>query len=166
AGVAAFVATAAGHDLGPDEVALAQTLHRETEGNPFFLREILHHLFDAGVLDETSGRWRVQLNLADIGIHEGVREVVGRRLSTLSPETNRTLSVAAVVGHTFSFLLLERVAGVESDELLDILDEAVEGRVIGDARDRPGSHAVSHSLLRQLLLAQMPRLRRAPLRVR
>src|SRR5438445_452306 len=64
AGVAAFVATAAGHDLGPDEVALAQTSHRETEGNPFFLREILHHLFDAGVLDETSGRWRVQLNLA------------------------------------------------------------------------------------------------------
>ena len=166
AGVAAFVATAAGHDLGPDEVALAQTLHRETEGNPFFLREILHHLFDAGVLDETSGGWRVQLNLADIGIPEGVREVVGRRLSTLSPAANRTLSVAAVVGHTFSFLLLERVAGVQPDELLDILDEAVEGRVIVEARDRPGSYAFAHALIRQVLLAELSSARRARMHVR
>ena len=160
AGVAAFVAATAGHELEPDEAALAETLHRETEGNPFFLREILQHLFESGVLDRTGGKGRVQLDLSEIGIPEGVREVVGRRLSALSPEANRALSVAAIVGPTFSFALLDKVVDGDSDELLDVLDEAVVSRVIVETRDRPGSYSFSHALVRQVLLAELSSARR------
>src|SRR5207248_3032662 len=67
--------------------ALAEALHRETEGNPFFLQETLRHLAESGTLTPPTGRRTGAIpSIAELGIPEGVREVIGRRLSRLSSE--------------------------------------------------------------------------------
>ena len=73
---------------------LARVVRDETEGNPFFIGEVLRHLAETGVLYEQDGRWTTAMPADVIGLPEGVREVVGRRLGRLSPEANELLRVA------------------------------------------------------------------------
>jgi predicted ATPase len=66
-------------------------LYAETEGNPFFAEEVLRHLVEAGVLRREGGRWTADRPLAELGLPQGVREVVGRRLARFSELANQTL---------------------------------------------------------------------------
>ncbi|MBA3764505.1 MAG: AAA family ATPase, partial [Actinobacteria bacterium] len=76
----------AGSPGGDDEEAqLGRALWRETEGNPLFLRECLRHLHETGaVTRDDDGRWIAQRDIDELGIPEGVKEVIGRRLTRLS----------------------------------------------------------------------------------
>src|SRR5207302_7080386 len=74
----------------------AEGLRQETEGNPLFIEEIVRHLIETGVLSQDSnGRWDSSApSFGDMEIPEGVREVIGRRLSRLSDDTNVMLANA------------------------------------------------------------------------
>ena len=99
--MAAFVEQAAGQALDDEGLALARAIYQETEGNPFFVREVLRHLAETNVIERDGERWTTRVPIDQLGIPEGVREVVGRRLSRLSPKANQVLRVAAVVGPEF-----------------------------------------------------------------
>jgi class 3 adenylate cyclase len=111
-GVVAYMQRAAGHDLDEEDLRLAHAIHEETEGNAFFVREMLRHLTETGALSWRHGRWFMRLPVEELGIPEGVREVVGRRLSRLSAEANRVLRMAAVAGTEFGAFHVEEVGGV------------------------------------------------------
>ena len=97
-GVTAYVEAAAGHRLDQPELDLARVLYKETEGNPFFLGQLLRHLVESGAIAQQQDRWVWQASIEDLTVPDGVREVVRRRLSRLSNATNRTLTAAAVIG--------------------------------------------------------------------
>ena len=76
----------------------AHAILRETEGNPFFVEETLRHLAETGSYYRREGRWVTDAkSISELGIPEGVRDVIGRRLSRLSETTNRVLAAAAVL---------------------------------------------------------------------
>ncbi|HUC31996.1 MAG TPA: AAA family ATPase, partial [Ilumatobacteraceae bacterium] len=116
-GVQQFLARTAGHDLDERGIALAGAIARETEGNPFFVGEVLRHLSESGALVYRDSRWVSDKQLADIGIPQGVLEVIGRRLSNLDQVTNEVLATAAVIGREFELRTLTAVAG-GSDRVL------------------------------------------------
>ena len=134
---------------------LAEAVHEQTEGNPFFLGEVVRLLVSEGRLERDGTGW-------ELAIPQGVREVVGRRLDRLSPETNDVLTQAAAVGREFEVAVLERVAGCPADEVARALDEATEARVVAESR-RPGRFAFSHALVRETLYAEIPGSKRVPL---
>ena len=72
-------------------------MYAETEGNPFFTREVFRHLQETGAITKRDDRWVADGPITKLGIPEGVREVVGRRLVRLSPAANDAL--VARVGH-------------------------------------------------------------------
>ena len=80
-GVEQLMESAAGHDLDGPGLELAQAVHTETEGNPFFVGQMLLHLAESGLIVQRGDRWTSDVALGDVGIPEGIREVVGRRLS-------------------------------------------------------------------------------------
>jgi predicted ATPase len=80
---------------------LLEKLYEETEGNPFFLQEVVALLTQEGTLTKDT--------LEDIAIPDGVKEALGRRLDLLSPEANEPLTLAAVMGRDFGFDLLKAV---------------------------------------------------------
>src|SRR5262249_14331352 len=95
---AALVAARAQHEA-PE--AFVRVLHAETEGNPFFAEEVIRHLIEAGALRREGNRWIGTRPLAELGIPEGVRDVIGRRLSRLSDSANDALRAASVIGREF-----------------------------------------------------------------
>ena len=98
---------AAGHELDEDGRALAAEIARETAGNPFFAGEVLRHLTESGaIVQEEGGRWRLAGDLAELGLPQSVREVIGRRVERLGPDARTALSAAAVIGREFDLDLL------------------------------------------------------------
>ena len=83
---------------------LAEALEHQTEGNPLFVQEVLRYLVEEGLVSREGGRWSPTGDepLAN-RIPEGLRDVIGKRLSRLGDDCNRTLSVAAVIGRGFRF---------------------------------------------------------------
>ena len=162
-GVAAYLEQAAGHALDDVDLALARAIHEETEGNPFFVREVLRHLTETGALAEQAGRWGIRLAIEDVGIPEGVREVVGRRLARLSPAANRLLEVGAVAGPEFEMRLVQSVEGLADDELVVSFEEATESRLVIEVGGADARYRFAHALVRDTLYSGLSAARRVTL---
>jgi tetratricopeptide (TPR) repeat protein len=160
------------HGLAPPDVAryielnagtspsdeLVAAIHSETEGNPLFVGEVVRLLASEGRLTnvDAGALWA-------FGIPQGVREVIGRRIGRLSPESTRVLTLAAVLGREFGLDGLERLSEVSSDELLDILDEAVAARLLTSVPGAPARLRFAHALIRETLYDQLTTVRRGQL---
>jgi predicted ATPase len=157
ANVATMVASMAGRGA-PSEVTRA--VHAETDGNPFFVEEVLRHLQESGALAGRDGQWVSSLSVQEIGIPEGVREVVGRRLNRLSDGCNQMLAIAAVVGRQFEFKVMERVTGLAGDQLFELIDECVQARVVEEVPGAVDHYTFAHALIRQVLYEELSAGRR------
>jgi predicted ATPase/class 3 adenylate cyclase len=148
---------------------LVRAVHEETEGNPFFVSEIVSLLASEGRLDGGA-----DLREVLVTIPQGVREVVGRRLDRLSEECNYVLSAASVVGREFTVDVLEPVVCEEiasqypeksedltREQLLDALDEAVAARLVHQGS--VGRFSFSHALVREALYEELGVTRRVRL---
>jgi predicted ATPase len=136
-----------------------RALHAETEGNPFFIGEVLRHLAESGVLVQRDGRWTSDRTLAEVGIPEGVKEVIGRRLSRLDPAVNELLSAASVVGREFDLGMLTAITGGDQEAVLDGIEAAERaGLVVGSSR--PGTYRFAHALVSSTLYDELPTSRR------
>lgn len=146
-----------GSDAWPE---LARVVTDSTEGNPFFVVETLRHLSETGALAERPPRRDVK---GALGLPEGVKEVIGRRLSRLSEASNRTLSLAAVIGREFGIELLEALGDLREELLLDAIDEAMQAELITEVRERVGRFAFVHALIRETLYGALTTTRRVRL---
>ncbi len=157
--VVTFLSAAAGHELDREGMRLARLIHDETEGNPFFMGQVLRHLVETGTIVERDGRWSRGVAGDDLGIPEGVREVVGRRLARLDPATNDVLAAAAVIGREFDRDILTTAASADGEAVLDALEEAEEARLV-TAVGGLGRYAFVHALVRSTLYDEIPTTRR------
>src|SRR5829696_5164534 len=135
-------------------LGLADAVEEQTDGNPFFVGEVVRLLASEGKL--TGGG-----SVADLQIPQGVREVVGRRLDRLSEQTNNALRVAAVIGREFDEELVARVAKQPPDQLMGAAREAIAERLVTDLGDRRYSFA--HALVRDTLYEELSPPKRSAL---
>ena len=142
----------------------SEAVYRETEGNPFFVEEVMKALIEQGSVRRESGRWK-RCELADLVIPQSVKEAIGNRLDRVSAECNETLRAAAVLGKTFTINELMAAADGQNDnKLLDALDEAVGAQLL--AADRDESFAFTHDKIREVLYEELNPIRRRRLHLR
>jgi class 3 adenylate cyclase len=138
--------------------ALVATVYKETEGNPFFVNEVVRLLASDGRLTRPE-----QVTSWSVDIPQGVREVVTRRLDRLSAECNRVLTIGAVIGREFTFEVLERLVEYSSDRLLEVLEEATAARVVSEVPRTIGRYTFAHALIRETLVGELTTTRRVRL---
>ena len=162
AAVLAFMEAAAGQTLDETGVSLARAVHRETDGNPFFVSELLRHLSDTGaIFQDASGRWVTADAPDQLALPDSVREVIGGRVVRLGHNAERVLSVGAVIGRDFDVDVLARATQTSDDELLDILDAAAAVALVREAADTPGRFSFAHALIQHTLYEDLGPSRRA-----
>ena len=137
--------------------AFAHALYEETEGNPFFIEEIIRHLIEAGVQVGSASASELQR----FGLPEGVKQVIAFRLGRLEAPAAELLRVAAVIGRDVDAALLERVVVLTEDEFLAALDETLGAALLVESDEKPGSYLFSHALIRETLYESMSGPRRA-----
>jgi len=154
--VASFVTLEAGMEPPPEVVA---AVHQQTDGNPFFVTEIVRLLAGQGRLHAAAGG----AGVLAAGLPEGVRDVVAARLARLSQPCQCVLEVAAVVGRDFELRVLQPATGLPADRLLALLEEAESARVVGAVPEALGRWRFAHALVREVLYEGLPAARRVAL---
>jgi DNA-binding CsgD family transcriptional regulator/tetratricopeptide (TPR) repeat protein len=131
------------------------TLYRLTEGNPFFVEEVLKDLVVDGNLVRDDGTWRAR-PLEHVRVPRTAAEAVGRRLAGLSEAAREVASVAAVAGRRFDFALLECLTTHGEAALLALVKELVTAQlVVEESADRFAfRHALTCEAIRGRLLAR------------
>jgi len=156
AGVVTLMEATAGYTLDQAGVGLARDLYRETDGNPFFVSEVLRHLSETGAIyQDGTGRWTAKGSLEQMVLPRSIREVIGARVGRLGPDAARVLSLAAVIGRDFDFDLLVRATGITEDELLEILEAAAAYSLVREVADLLGQYSFAHALIAHTLYQEL-----------
>ena len=139
----------------PFEPAFVGRLHAITEGNPFFVEEVLKALIVDGDLAFTGGAWRAR-PLDHVRVPRTASEAVARRLAGLSEQAREVLSVAAVAGRRFDFELIRALTPHSEAELLSLVKELVAAQLVTEeSADRFAfRHALTREAIRTRLFAR------------
>ena len=142
--------------------ALVNAISGETSGNPFFIRELLLHLVEEGKILGEDKQWIPRIDIEALGIPDGVREIVERRVQRLSEGARKLLSIGAAFKGEFSFEVAAAVAGLTEDAALDAVDEGLQAQLL-----RPTAVAdkfdFTHALIRHALYSELNPVRRTRL---
>jgi eukaryotic-like serine/threonine-protein kinase len=136
---------------------LVDLLRDTTEGNPFFLHEVLRQMAADGQLAGGASNGSVRLN-----IPRGVSEFIKRLTQPLPDEAREMLDVASVLGREFSLNALASVMGKPPEVLIDPLDRAAALELITEAPGA-GRYGFRHALIREALYDALPAARRRAL---
>ncbi len=158
-----YMEALAGYRLdGPTEMALARAVHRETDGNPFFVGQVLQNLAETGLLyQDESGRWTVDGPIDRVALPDSVREVIGGRVVRLGRAAEQVLTLAAAIGRDFDLELLASASTTPAEDLIDMLDTAKAGALVREVPGRPASFQFAHALIQQTLYDSLGPTRRA-----
>src|SRR5437588_5170861 len=117
----------ASHDVQP---VFANEIYRQTEGNPFYIGEVIRSLILEGKLTWTGQYWQATVKPDELDIPQSVRLVIERRLVHLPPECRTTLAVAAVLGRQFSSALLCQASHFSEEVVAEHIDFAIQAQLL------------------------------------
>lgn len=143
------------------ETVRAQILER-SEGNPFYLEEVLRSLIDSGQVVRDGDRWRATQSIAEAKIPETLAGVLSARIDRLPEVTKRVAQTAAVIGRVFQHRVLESVlAAAPATERIDHIEphiatlsyeQLVRERTRDPEREYIFKHALTCAAAYELLL--------------
>lgn len=141
----------------PVRVEFLDPVYQLTEGNPFFIEEVLKGLIASGEIFIRDGTWDRKA-MEELHIPRSVQDAVQRRLELLSPATRRVLALASVIGRRFDFALLQAQSGLSESELLDVMKELLVAELVVEESDE--QFAFRHALAREAVYAMLLRRER------
>lgn len=144
--------------------SLASFLHRESEGNPFYVIEYLRWLIEAGAVEVNTRRRICGLKseaLRENVLPSGVRSLLRARFSGLSGEARELLELTAVVGRNFDLGLLRGAASRTEADISGIIEPLMSSGLIFETPDE--GYYFSHDKLRQTLYEDLGGRRRQEL---
>ena len=143
---------------------LVQAVHTQTEGNPLFVTEVVRLLVQQGDL---TGEQAIDRESWEFRVPEGVKEVIGRRLNRLSQRCNEVLSITSAIGREFTLEQVDRLMeDLTQDMLLDVLEEALHGRLVEEMPTSIGRYQFTHALIQETLAQELTITRRVRLHAR
>ena len=129
--------------------ALLESLYHATEGNPFFVDEIVRLMAIEGKFS------RVGPIDTAFRIPNSVRAAVHRRLSALPADARSALTIAATIGHEFNLVALARVSDTEVERVIDLLDQARRRAIIAEVPGVAERYRFTHAIISESLRADM-----------
>ncbi|MEZ4552302.1 MAG: protein kinase [Dehalococcoidia bacterium] len=140
--VSSYLEAAAGFEPTREQL---DVFMRETDGNPFFLSEIVTSMLERRTLDDRT---------YELEIPDGMREALARRVNALSEDAVEMLKLAAVIGYDFDFSTLSIVSELDDDRELELIEEALGERVIAEG-ERAGTYRFVYQPMQRLLLDEI-----------
>jgi len=146
---------------GQPPARLAELVMKETDGNPFFVEEVMKSLVEEEKVYRKEGFWRASTE--GFGIPSSVAEVVERRINRLDGESIEVLRLISAFDHPVSGDLLAKVGGLSSERLFELGSSLEKRRILV----REGvNYDFSHQTTRELLYAQLNPTQRTDLHQR
>jgi DNA-binding CsgD family transcriptional regulator/Tfp pilus assembly protein PilF len=136
---------------------LLESMYTLTEGNPFFIEEILKSLLATGEIANREGVWERTLlfgtHTRSPLIPRSVQDAVYQRTKQLSEEARQVLTLAAVAGRRFDLAILQQVMQIEESHLLAFMKELVAAQLVRE--EAPDQFVFRHALTREAVYAEL-----------
>jgi class 3 adenylate cyclase len=144
-------------------VHVTEMVVRQSEGNPFFVEELIESLIDEGLLNRTNGGWTISEPRAGLAVPDSVQAVIAARIDLLPEAEKAALQAASVIGRVFwTTPIYELLPGAEPDlrilEARDFVRRRAGSAIAGETE-----YAFKHQLTREVAYAGLPKGRRAQL---
>jgi hypothetical protein len=133
-------------------------------GNPLYLGEMIPHLSARAELERSGpDGWTARADHDPLAVATAVSDVISDRIDRLGDTTRRLLSVASVIGPSFSPDLVIDLTDFSPLAVVTALEEAEEAALVqvAEGDDGEGRYEFAHAIYRDLLYAGLPPLRRA-----
>jgi class 3 adenylate cyclase/predicted ATPase len=101
--------------------ALKQLILEKTEGNPFFIEEVVQTLAEEGLLMSERGNYRLEKAPAALHISPTVQGVLTARIDRLAPAERAFLHQLAIIGRQFPLSLVQKVVSQSEEDLYRLL---------------------------------------------
>jgi DNA-binding CsgD family transcriptional regulator len=134
----------------PIRADFLRTICEITDGNPFFIEEVIRALVATGDIFQVDGRWQRRA-LSQLRIPRSVQDAVLRHRQNLSLEADTVLRLAAVAGRYFDFDLLAALTGYDESKLFTLMHELIGAQLVVEASNE--RFAFRHALTRQAVYA-------------
>ena len=139
---------------------LAGYLHERAEGHPLFTTELLHDLVAQKALrQDADGRWLPPSKSVSIPTY--LKQLITRRVNHLGNPAEQLLSIAAVAGEAWSLDIVEPLAGMAEEVLLEVIEQALQAGILTVEDGRDEAYRFAHGLFREVLYtSQLARRRK------
>ena len=121
----------------PSLAELAELIRQRTQGNPFFIEEIIRSLRETGTLEGQPGAYRSPGRSEKIAVPASVHAVLAARIDRLARDDKNVLKTAAVIGKEFPRSVLQRVLDIDTAELDDALRGLVAAELVYEEESIP-----------------------------
>jgi predicted ATPase len=130
----------------------ADVIYNETEGNPFFVLEVMRTLIENAALSIQEGKLVMNISPKEIIIPTSIRELIKLRLQRLADKYVEVLEYASVIGIQFDLERLNNIIDLPESTLISILGKLTEPRFICDVEDCNGlnwkfTHNKTHEVI-------------------
>jgi predicted ATPase/DNA-binding CsgD family transcriptional regulator len=143
------------HQAAP--TGLLESMYALTEGNPFFIEEVLKSLLASGEITDREGTWERTLlfgtHTRSPSIPRSVQDAVYQRTKQLSAPARQVLTLAAVAGRRFDLAILQQVMQIEESHLLVCMKELVTAQLVRE--EAPDQFSFRHALTREAVYAEL-----------
>ena len=136
----------------PVRTELLDAIYTLTEGNPFFIEEILKSMTVAGSFFNTDGIWDNK-PVEELNIPASIQDSIQRRTFQLSSNARQTLTLAAVAGRRFDFGLLQVLTKTDEQDLLEQMKELVAAQLV--VEESADQFAFRHALTREAIYTKL-----------
>jgi class 3 adenylate cyclase/predicted ATPase len=147
---------------GKELIPVRALILEKTEGNPFFMEEVVQALAEEKVLLGERGKYRIDKPATELQIPPTVQVALAARIDRLGTEEKGLLQTVAVVGRKFYLSLLKRVTEKPEEELRQLLSHLQEGEFIYEQPAFPEAeyvfkHALTHEVAYNSVLTERRR---------
>jgi predicted ATPase len=147
---------------------LHRLILRKTDGNPYFVEEVVHSLVDQGIVHRTANglQWDETKDIESVKIPDSLHALLMARIDRLDQEAKSTLQMASVIGRSFYFRILEAISesGIAVDRHLSSLERVELLREAG--RNPELEYIFKHELARDAAYATILNRKRAEFHLR
>jgi oligopeptide transport system substrate-binding protein len=145
-------------------VPLCERLYEETEGNPFFLMEIVKALFETNVVRLEEGVWQgdfARISEGKLPLPGGLSEAIQARFERLEESVQEVLRLGAVLGREFDFDLINAVWDRGEEATLEALDVLLRHRLVEEEIGAGGrDYVFTHHKIQEVVYHGIPRRQR------
>ncbi len=142
----------------PGADALAELVHQRTDGNPFFVGQLLGSVVAGGLItfDGAADRWTWDLEAVRRSPRsDDVLELITARLVRLAPEARALLATATMLGRAFDVATLALIAARPAAEVAAALEQAARDGFVDRAADAAETYAFVHDRVQQAAAAPL-----------
>jgi serine/threonine protein kinase len=141
---------------------LVSALEASTDGNPFFITELVRSLFETGAVASEDGHWRLSAGVDPAAqLPLSISETLASRLRRMRDDVRTCLQAAAVLGDEFDLDLVTEL--MDGNSAVEALDAAVADAVLIEVPGQPGRFRFAHALMQRYLYGNLGSVRRTEL---